>query len=166
MRLAILGGTGKLAQSFTEQVLHHGYDVTSLIPRDSTPQIKHDNLTTAHGSWEDESDVRAILNGCHVAVCMPDIQHTAATVATFVAAAYAAGVRRVIVVTDALEQLAHEAQLPIAAMLKKTDLDWTVVHAGRAWEKDFIAPLHDVAAFVVRQISDTAHLSQTVLVRQ
>src|SRR5262245_29546624 len=126
MRLAILGGTGKLAKSFTSQVLHHGYSVASLIPHDSTPQIQHDNLTTVHGSWENESDLRHIMNGCHAVICTPEVQHSAAGMAAFVAATYHAGVRRVIVVTDALDHLAHDTQLPITAMLKKTHLDWTV----------------------------------------
>lgn len=165
MRLAILGGTSKLAQSFTHQVLHHGYDVASLIPHDSTPQINHDKLQTTHGSWENESDLRLTLNGCHVAVCMPEVQQNAAAMAAFVAAAYQAGVRRVIVVTDVLGHLAHEAHLPLANLLKKTDLDWTIVHAEQAWKDDFIAPLHDVATFVMKQINDATHLSETVLVR-
>lgn len=166
MRLAILGGSSKLAKSFTEQVLHHGYDVSSLIPHNSTPQLNHENLATAHGSWEDESALQQTLDGCHVAVCMPEVQQNAAAMAAFVAAAYRAGVRRVIVVTDALEHMLHDAQLPVAAMLSKTDLDWTVVHAERAWKEDFIAPISEIAKFVVRQIGDMTHLSETVLVRR
>jgi hypothetical protein len=165
MRLAILGGTSKLAQSFMNQVLRHGYDVSSLIPHNSTPQIKHDKLATAHGSWENESDLRLMMNGCHVAVCMPEVQQNAAAMAVFVAAAYQSGVRRVIVVTDVLGHLAHEAHLPLAHLLQHTDLDWTIVHAERALQNDFIAPLHEIAIFVLNQISDATHLSKTVLVR-
>lgn len=164
MRLAILGGTSELAKSFTQQVLHHGYDVSSLIPHNSTPQINHGKLATAYGSWENESDLRLTMSGCHVAVCMPEVQQNAAAMAAFVAAAYEAGVRRVIVVTDVLGHLADEAHLPLANLLHHTDLDWTIVHAERAVE-DFIAPLHDIATFVLNQISDATHLSKTVLVR-
>lgn len=165
MRLAILGGTSKLAQSFTQQVLHHGYDVSSLIPHDSTPQINHDKLATAHGSWEDETDLQQTMKGCGVAICMPEVQHSAESMAAFVTAAYKSGVRRVIVVTDVLSHFAEEAHLPIATMLKKTDLDWTIVHAERSWKEEFIAPLHEIASFVLKQIGDATHLSKTVLVR-
>lgn len=164
MRLAILGGTSKLAKSFMDQVLHHGYDVASLIPHNSTPHIKHDKLATANGSWENESALRETLQDCHVAVCMPEAQQNAASMAAFVAAAHEAGVRRVIVVTDVVAQ--SQGDEPTAAgMLSKTNLDWTVVHAGQSWQEEFIAPIHDIAAFVVQQISDVSHLSETVLVR-
>lgn len=165
MRLAILGGTSELAKSFTQQVLHHGYDVSSLIPHNSTPQINHDKLATAQGSWENESDVRLTMSGCHVAVCMPEVQQNAAAMAAFVAAAYEAGVRRVIVVTDVLGHLAHQAHLPLTNLLQHTNLDWTIVHAEQAVQNDFIAPLHEIATFVLNQISDATHLSKTVLVR-
>ena len=165
MRLALLGGTGKLATSFTQQVLQHGYNVASLIPHGTAPHMVHDQLVTTHGSWQDESDVRTIINGCHAVICMPDVQHDAAAMAAIVAEAYRAGVRRLIVVTDVLQHIADHAHIPVAAMLQKTDLDWTIVHAGEVWQEELVTPIHDVAGFVVRQISDMTHLSKTVLVR-
>lgn len=170
MKLAIIGGLDATGHKCIRQILHHGYEVSMLVAG-KAPVSNHPGLTIRAGSPENEPALTKAMHGAHAVVVMPDVAYTPQLIQNVITCMYGYNLRRLIITTNLEQAQGAAPELGIAAMLRQTSLDWTIIHTTSiktlqgqlAAHNNMAVTAKDFAKFMVEQITDVAHLQTSVM---
>jgi putative NADH-flavin reductase len=160
MRLAIFGGTGTVGRELLTQALDAGHEIRALVRTPSKLPLEDGRLMVVEGNVKDAAAVKRALVGCEAVLSTlgtsgkddPDTRRTGT--ANVMAAMREAGIRRFIVMggfhlrfpgdrrgvggmlIGPILRLAYGNALledthGMAAILRASELDWTLVRAPR-----------------------------------
>ena len=147
MHLVVLGATGRTGRLVVDQALAAGHTVTALVRSPEKLTTGNSNLRVVAGQPTDKAAVARALEGADALISTLGGKGSVIADSTraIVAAAHAAGVRRVVVlsswfverdrmdaVTRLLTGLAMGAMIKDKSageqVLRRSDLDWTIVY--------------------------------------
>ena len=205
MRVAIFGGTGRTGRPLVEQALAAGHEVSALARDPARLAARHERLRPVRGDLLDPTSVAATLDGADAAVFVagppgrgPCTLYSEGG-GNVVKAMEPAGARRLLAMTaSAVEFEANDTRLlrlakPVLmrlfretyadmlrmeAMVRQTDLDWTIVrppqltnrsHTGRyrvsyagGVRRGLRIPRADLAAALLALLTDPRAVHATV----
>ncbi len=202
MKLVVLGATGKTGVHVVAQALAAGHDVTAFVRSPHKLKLQHKKLRVVQGNARSANDLRAALKGQDAVISVigsnkpGDTLMSEATKA-LIQTMQKSHVKRIVLLSSFLAHPHFEKggikkiigrlmrgltrdKTTGEAILKASDLDWTIVYATRldgVKEQGYhiIAPNEpiplrgaiaraDVARFMLGQLSQPGSIKQTYLI--
>jgi putative NADH-flavin reductase len=207
MKLAIFGATGKTGKHVVAQALAAGHEVVALAREPSKLSQAHEHLKVTQGDVRDAAKVESVVVGCDAVISVlgpttnaPDFQVTTGT-QNILAAMQQHGVRRLVIAAGAgvrdpndqpklidkffgglvklLSRNAYEDMVRVVALVRASDVDWTVVRVPRLLDtpaqgnvrvgyvgKDSGTQLSRaaMASFMLKQVSDATYWRQAPMI--
>jgi uncharacterized protein YbjT (DUF2867 family) len=151
MKIVILGATGRTGTHLVNQALTADHTVTAFVRRADNLKVHDPRLIVKTGDARDSADLTAALRGQDAAISVlgsnrPGAKLMQKSITALVEAAHASAVRRVIVLSSLvatpnyrptgayrligklMQSLIDDKRIA-EDLLRKSNLDWTVVHA-------------------------------------
>lgn len=160
MKLAVLGGTSQVDHHLLDCALRSGYSI-HFLGHHAGALAPHPELTITTGSSRNEVLIEETLGGAQAVICLPHAVTDFETLGIVVSTMHAFGIRRLILAAD----LYQAEPRHFKTMLQKADIDWTFVHyaPAAASKEPFKIADASFAKYLVRQVTDAAHLRAALL---
>lgn len=171
MKVAVLGGESTVGKSFVARATRHGFNVAQLVGDTTRIRAKRKNLHVYYSGYDDRG-IAGCVSDSDVVICMADFIDLEQTIEHCLSSS---SVKRLIITRSTKSEFDSYFE-SVRSKLNEARIDWTIIkyvdsddanHARDASveAKDIFVAMHDVAKFIVAQVTDSSCLRSTILLR-
>ena len=167
MKVVVLGGESIVGKSFVARATRHGFDVAQLVQNRTGSIRNKKNLKIYYNNHE---SIATCVSDSDVVICMADFVDLEQMIGY---CSSSSSVRRLII-TRSTTSVSDPYFESVISNLDEAGIDWTIIKYVdnddaeptrdlSQDEKDFFVAMHDVAKFIVSQVTDSSFLRSTIL---